>query len=260
MSQTDLMVQVSPETEIRSVEGVEWVYYDGERICQLGRKKALDNVWVHPEPGYKVGRCKMIKRDGMRCKNPVRHGWTVCHYHGAGPPSNPGGLTNAHITSGRYTGHLPTRLISKLEESMSDFDALSMAPEMHMLTVRIAERFEALDTNDSIAAWGNIRGAYAILNREEVKDEDWERALTMMYSALEREANDKEVWRDVGALIEQRRKLAETERRRVMDARQTMTVEQANAFISYLMNSVQEHVQDPEILRAIADDLNRVTL
>ena len=91
---------ISPETDIRDLSDGTWIIYDGEPICKLGRKKALPEVYVHVEPGYTVGRCRMIVRTGERCKNGVRPGWKVCHKHGAGPPSNPGGISDWGLKSG----------------------------------------------------------------------------------------------------------------------------------------------------------------
>ena len=255
------MPEISPETEIRTQEdGTQWVYYAGECIVELGRKKALDDKWCHPEPGYDIGRCKMIKRNGERCKNAVRHGWTVCHFHGAGRPGKPGGLTNKQVTTARHTAALPSRLIAKYEQAINDPDYLSMTEELALLDTRMAEMLERLDTTDVKLAWTKVRRAHQILDNDNVGEEGYNNALELLDEALTMKGADDAVWKEVSSIIEQRRKVAETERRRVVDAQQTMTYERANMLVAFLMSSVQSHVTDPEILRAIADDLKRVQL
>jgi len=252
----------SPETEIRQHEGIDWVFYNGEPFVELGKKKALPDFWCHTEDGYEVGRCKMIKRDGQRCHNACRRGWTVCHYHGAGRPSNPGGLSNKSamslITTGRHSKHLPHRLVEQYEAYLTDPDALSMAAELSLLDTRIAEILDRLDSSDTDAAWGMVKRASGMLgsdklrNIEEIKD--------LLVEALQMKANDSAVWSEVCGLIDQRRKVAEAERKRIIDAQQMMTYQEANTLVAYLMNSVMEHVTDPRIRRAISDDLKRVTM
>ena len=260
MTEQALMPTISPETEIRTHDNAQWVYYNGVCIVQLGRKKALDDRYCHPEPGYDVGRCKMIKRDGNRCKNPVRHGWTVCHFHGAGRPGKPGGLNNRQVTTARHTSALPTRLLAKYEEAINDPDYLSMTEELALLDTRMAEMLERLDTTDVKLAWQKVRRAYQLLDNDNIEDDGYNNALELLQEALTMKSADDTIWKEVAGIIEQRRKVAETERRRVVDAQSSMTYERANMLVAFLMSSVQSHVTDPEILRAIADDLKRVNL
>jgi hypothetical protein len=256
----ELIQAISPEAEIRSVEDVEWVFYDNQPIVELGRKKALEDSWCHQEPGYIIGRCKMIKRDGQRCRNAVRKGWTVCHYHGAGRPSKPGGMTLSQTSTGRHSKHLPDRLLEKYRKYILDPESLSMAAEIALIDSRIAERLEMLDSSDVKNAWMKVRQAYAILQRKTVSDDDLIDVVGLMEESLAAKQADENVWQEVLVFVEQRRKIAETERRRIVDAQQTMTYQEANMLVAFLMNSVMEHVQDPEIRRAISEDMKRVML
>lgn len=247
----------SPEAYIITIEGEQWVFYNGDKITPLGRKKALDDSWVHPEPGYEIGRCKMIKRDGERCKNPVRPGWTVCRSHGAGYPSRPGGLNDGQIADARHVKHLPNRLLDKFEEFLTDPEYVSMREEVALVDTRIAERLEMLSSSDTEAAWVKVRQVAIILDGDNISAEDIVKCRASLARAFEAVA-DNEVWTEVLELIERRRRLADTERRRIVDAQQMLTIQEANVLVATLMNIVMKHVKDPEIRRAIADEMKRI--
>jgi len=250
----------SPETEIVRDGDVLWVCYDGTRICELGRKKALPDAYVHHEAGYSVGRCKLIKANGDRCKNPVRPGWKVCRSHGAGYRDKPGGLNNKQIVNGKYANHLPAKLLTAYEEFVEDPDIVSMRNEMALLDARIIELVDTIGTSTSEDAWFSVRRACGVLGKKDIYEEDVEEAVGLLGNALVYNDNDDKVWKDLMNVIDNRRKLAETERRRIVDAQHTMTYEQANMIISYMMTSIRTHVEDPEILRAISEDMRRLDM
>lgn len=252
-----LVPRISPETEIREVDGEDVVFYAGEQICPLGKKKSLDDKWVHSEPGYEVGRCKMIKRDGQRCKNPVRHGWTVCRSHGAGYASKPGGLTNEHIRTAMHAKHLPNRLIEKYEAFITDPEYISMRNEMALIDTRIADRLEMLDSSDAEKAWTQVRFVAGLLTKNDLTTDDVKKCRDKLSEALNIHG-ETEVWEEVLELIERRRRLADTERRRIVEAQEMLTVQEANALIANIMNIVINRVKDLQVRRAIADDMRRI--
>jgi len=250
----------SPETEIRTVDGEDWVFNAGVQVTPLGCKKSLPNEWCHIEPGYTIGRCKMIKRNGDRCALGVRAGWTVCWKHGAGRTSSPGGLSNRFAANPRHSKHLPQHLLESYEEYLTDPDTLVMSQELALLDARMAELLERLETADVAVAWTNIRRAHRILDNEEVTADDYEKALEMLGSAIDAKGSDVEIWSQVVDLVERRRKVADTERRRIMDSQHVMTVQEANMFVAFLMDTVMRHVPDMQVRRAISDELKKVML
>lgn len=249
---TQDLLGLSPETEVRDVSGTDIVYYLDEPIVQLGRKKALDDFHCHPEPGYKVGRCKMVKKDGGRCKNAVRPGWTVCRYHGAGTPSNPGGRP---LMSGRHSIHLPRRFHERYEQLLNDPDYLVMRQEIALLDTRLGEILEKLDTAGSKQAWMSVRRAYSVLQKAEVGEDELGQIEEYLEQALEMVVTETEVWDEITDLIEARRKVADTERRRIVDAQRFLTYDEANAMMLFLVSTVKEFVTDEDVLAAILDKM-----
>jgi len=62
-------------------------------------------------------------------------------------------------------------------------------------------------------------------------------------------------WREIQALLEQRRKLSETERDRRVEMQQTMTVEQATMLVSRLVDIIRRNVSDRKELFAISQEI-----
>lgn len=67
------------------------------------------------------------------------------------------------------------------------------------------------------------------------------------------------VWAEIVQLVEQRRRLVESERRRLVDLQQYLTAEQALGLITAITASVRRHVHDREALRAISADVARIS-
>jgi len=249
--------EVSPETVIvQHDDGSQWVIYDGVEICALGRKKALPNEYVHPEPGYPVGRCKMIKANGNRCKLSVRPTLTVCRSHGAGSAMNPGGRP---LVTGRYLRYLPARMLDRYKEFMMDTDIINLRSEMALLDTRIVEQLEKLETSDSKTAWLKIHNAKAAINRilsgKECDSEDLESISDILSQAMAMRDTETEVWSSVLMCIDQRRKLADTERRRIEASHKYLTLDEAEAMMAFITEVVIKYIPDGVARRQISEQL-----
>jgi hypothetical protein len=66
-------------------------------------------------------------------------------------------------------------------------------------------------------------------------------------------------WPELSALLQQRLRLAEAERRRLAEAAQTIPVREALAFVARVADAVKRHVTDPRQLAALYRDLAALT-
>ena len=241
----------SPEAYLEkdAATGIVWVCYDDMRITKLGDAKGLPDYYVHPEPGYNFGRCKMIKVDGERCKQPVGPASVVCEAHGAaaGRARTPGMLKH-----GKYSKHLPTRLLAQYEQSLQDPGILDLSNEIALLDTKIAEELQQLEYGDVIEAIGFVRQAYAVLQTGE---DDIEGVMSLLSSAIEAATVSDSVWRTTVALVEERRRLVDTERKRQEDAGMYLSVAEANALLAYVVNTLVENVKDQTVLAAVSEKL-----
>lgn len=66
------------------------------------------------------------------------------------------------------------------------------------------------------------------------------------------------IWPQIEALIETRRKLVDTESKRLKDVHAMVSVDRVMLIVSYLSDSVKRHVKDPAALTAIFTDMRRL--
>lgn len=71
-------------------------------------------------------------------------------------------------------------------------------------------------------------------------------------------AKSGEVWKELVDLFEQRRKLAESERKRMVEMQQMMTLQQGQAFLAAVVDSIRRNVSDRKALGAISADIARL--
>jgi hypothetical protein len=127
----------------------------------------------------------------------------------------PRGIASPHWKGRGYSKDLPTRLADRYRAALADPDLIVCASEVALVDARIGEILAALPAD--------------------------------------RSAVDRDAWELLLPLIEQRRKLAETERRRVEALSGYLTTGQAMAFVAALQTAVSELVTD----RATRAELGR---
>lgn len=163
--------------------------------------------------------------------------------------------------TGRYSKHLPTRMLATYDAAQADPNLLALNADIAMIDARLSDVLLRVDTGESGQIWQELRATYKAMqdaNRRRDVDEA-RQLLNDLGSLITRGHLDYAAWADVRTLVEQRRKLVESERKRLVDLQQMMTNEQAMLLITRLYDSVTRHVSDPDIFAAIAADLGGLT-
>jgi hypothetical protein len=198
--------------------------------------------------------CGAKTRDGGECKCPPMKGRTRCKYHGGKMPH---GFDTKKTTHGRYSKFLPKRLLERYEASEGDPDLLNMRSEISLIDARLEDLLRRVDKGESGEAWSNIRMHY-----EELKfafDSSDAGGVAAAMKALERTImraqSDYGTWRELQVCLEQRRRLVDSEGKRLQMMQQFITAEQAMLFVTTVMGSVTRNVRDTDILEAISKDI-----
>ncbi len=165
-------------------------------------------------------QCGAKTRSGAPCKNAPVTGSKRCRMHGG---STPRGMALPQTKHGRYSKDLPTRLLVRYEEAISDPELLNLSAEIALTDAMTRDVMDSLERSDP-------------KDKEEVN------------SHFHRLMN----------LTEQRRKLVETEQKRRVAMQNMITAEGAAAMIAALLDSVKRHVSDKQALAAIAADIDRL--
>lgn len=172
----------------------------------------------------------------------------------------PVGAAASQFKTGRYSKHLPARLAGRYEESSKDVELLELRAEVSLVDSRLAELLHRLDTNEAGHWWKELKRIHVEYMDAERKAEiplmrfwlsEWGRVIN---SGL----TDYALWEEIQGILEQRRRLVESERKREVEMHQTITAERAMLLIGALTNIIQSHVTDPRILAAIAADTRKL--
>lgn len=202
-------------------------------------------------------RCGAKKKDGTPCQS-----WGMengrCRIHGG---KTPVGIASPQTKHGRYSKYLPARLAGKYEQSQNDPDLLALRDEVSIVDSRIAELLERIDTGESQSQWTLLQGLHAqLLTAMYAKDTArMSTAIKGMGEAIEAGAESGQAWADIFTAVEQRRRLVESERKRMVEQQQYVTAEQAMLLVSALIDVVTKHVRDRNTISAIYADVSKLT-
>ncbi len=182
----------------------------------------------------------------------------VCQVHGGATPR---GIASPHYKDGRYSKVLPLRLSPRYEASRQDAALLEMHEEIALVDARLADLLARVDTGESGALWRNLMAAREeLLARRKASDTLGQMAaLNLIMELISQGHADYRAWGEVAAVLEQRRKLVESERKRLVETQQMITTEQAMVLIQALLASVKEHVSDRATLSAIQNKFISIT-
>jgi hypothetical protein len=200
-------------------------------------------------------RCNATsKRTGKPCGKHAITGRNVCLIHGG---KTPAGTASGRFTSGKYSRYMPSQLLDRYEEAIHDSALLELRDDIALVDVRIADLLACLDTGESGGRWKAVHQAFKAYESAHGTAGE-AAALGTLQDAIMANNGDYEVWADVSTWLEQRRKLCESERKRLVDMHQYVSVKQMMVLLAQVTASVRQHITDPQVLRAISADLSRL--
>jgi len=203
-----------------------------------------------------VAQCTAtVRRTGERCRRRAVTGYNVCQVHGAGSPKKgrPGGRPIVH---GRYSKKLPERLRERYEESLSDSELLSLRHELALCDSRLEDLLGRVDSGESGATWVHAQKTlYAFLKEFYSDGEHVGLRLDELKQAIQKGLDDYAAWGEIQALLEQRRKIVESEQKRLVALQQVITVEKAMLLFGAITDVIKRNVTDRHQLAAISHEL-----
>jgi hypothetical protein len=181
-------------------------------------------------------------------------GLAVCRMHGGKTLRSP---ASANYKDGRYSRFLPSRMFAAYREAGLDPELMSLRQDLGLLDARIIDVLKRVDTGEAGAIWQAAQAAMVRFDRAWLKKDgkDMESALAEAKRLMTQGASDYAAWQEVGSLMDQRRKLVESEQRRLTLAHEVLSRDQAMALMGQLVDILQRHVPDRNILNAIALDI-----
>ncbi len=200
--------------------------------------------------------CGAKTRSGGKCKAPaMRNG--RCRLHGGKSLAGPASGT---FKTGRYSKYMPARLLERYEAAIEDPELLNLKHDISLVDSRLSDLLQRVDTGESRTLWEKARKVNQEIQKA-VHDENYGR---MMVQCLELDRLigdamvDHEAWYEIHAILDQRRKLVESEQKRLVSMQQMITSEQAMTLITAVIDTVRRNVPDRSILAAISADITRI--
>ena len=198
-------------------------------------------------------RCKAkSKQTGEQCKNWSAPGRKVCKHHGG---ASPRGKDHPRTTTGKYSKFLPDRLAERFESFLGDKDILELSAEIALVDSQIAACLERPEVPQS--RWKTVRTIYSELvdAMDDGDSTEISKVMRKLLGAIEEGFTDAARWTLTLNLIEQRRKLTDSERRRVFDESNAVSIEQLMLLVARISSIVRENVQDERSRSAIGEGI-----
>lgn len=222
----------------------------GAIYCNARKRGNKDRLELR-EPGEHEG-------EGY-CKQPTGGG--RCRFHGG--ETVPAGPAHHSYKHGRYSKHVPNNLKQKFLDALDDEEYLSLRSEIGLVSSRIAEVLERINTEESIdklkpvsEAYESVRNAYDRGDAEALAEalDDLGRRVTSWEDA-------QESWGELRELLDLRKDLVGEERRQAEFLAQMVHRDQfitvMDRLASSISSSLEEHVEDPEARDEVLRDVTR---
>jgi hypothetical protein len=203
-------------------------------------------------------QCNAKTRTGEQCKGRAVTGSSKCRMHGG---ASLVGIAHPNFKTGRYSKHLPTRLAARYGEALADPQLLELRDEIALVGTRQSELLSHLDSGMALQRWKDAQAAYSEA-REAITRRDsagLQIALLALGEALDAGAGDYAVWQEITEMTEARRKLVESEHKRLVAMQQMITSEQAMTLLAVITDTIKRHVHDPAALAAISAEFRHYT-
>lgn len=197
------------------------------------------------------------KRSGEQCKKMATIGSTKCAMHGG---KTPRGIASPHLKHGKYSKVLPARLLDRYHESLADEEALSMREELGLIDARLVELLNLIEAGGSPKRWKDLKEALDSFKKA-INSGDHNTASTKMQQMnklIEQGQGDGSLWAEIQKLVTQRDCLVTNERKRILEAKQYITLEQHSTLVVALYQAVKTHVHDRRVLQLIGADLAKL--
>lgn len=200
------------------------------------------------------------KSTGERCKQPAVAGSTKCRFHGG---LTPRGVASPHFVHGRRSKYLPSRLMEHYQEALDDPRLLELRDDIALLDARLAELIGRVsgDVDVGPVRWRELQNLFKAYNAaiQAGKTEDVEAIYAAMFALINKAVSDYAVWDTIQEAIQQRRRLVESERQRLVQMQQMVTAEQAVSAMTALVSAVRANVRDSVVLANIQTEYERLT-
>jgi hypothetical protein len=185
--------------------------------------------------------CGAKTRAGTPCQQTIICQNGRCRMHGG---TSLRGLASPRYKHGRYSKYLPQRMLPRYLESRDDPDLLNLRWEVGLVDARIADLMARVDTGEAGATWARLDGLRQRFEQARAEGRTAAQAVAIqsMMDLVRDGVQDFAIWDDIVNLVERRRRLVESERKRMIEMHHLVQVDKTLVMVNQLARSVREHV------------------
>jgi hypothetical protein len=197
------------------------------------------------------------KRSGERCRAKAVRGRRTCRMHGGTTAVGP--AAPAYKGKG-YSDYLSARMLERYRAAEADGDLLALRRDLALVDARLVDVLSRVESGESGKLWRRLQEQATEAQHARRSGDEYaiKEALSEPLTTIRRGHLDYAAWADVINLLDIRKKLVESERKRLVQMQQMVTSEQVMALVEGLVESVRSHVRDERALGAIAADFARL--
>ena len=204
---------------------------------------------------YDGPMCQAKYKNGKPCVHKARQGSPFCgsHQNTIRKQAQLEELT-VSVATGRHEA-LPGRLAQVYNFSLEDSDQLNLSYEMALADARVNDLLRRVDSGESGKLWKDVKDAFKAYKRalkRQNEPEELQAAFDLLNDLITKGYTDTVAWEEMMTHVEQRRKLADTDRRRLTEMNNIVSQEDGLALITRLYEAVMINVTDPDVRAAIA--------
>jgi hypothetical protein len=151
-------------------------------------------------------------------------------------------------------------MVAKYQAAERDPELTSLRSELALIDARLVDLLTRVHSGESGALWRALRKSYRALKLAQRTGDvaKMHEAFAEMETRIEAAVVDTDAWNEIHTLVESRRKLADTESRRLATLQQMITQEQALLLIGRITDIITRHIPDQQVLGNVVIDLQRL--
>ncbi len=211
---------------------------------------------LQTHPGCRAHRKQ--KNGGGACgAPPMANG--VCAAHGG---KSPKGIGHPNYRHGEFSRYKPKKLLARINRSLADPEPLKFLADVHLVQARMDELLERLDQQEhtSLALWSEANAAFSEFNQARGRGhvEKMGEQLARLDRALQAGREDGRLWDEIFRAQERKRRLAESETKRLVLCGKMMPLDELGILIDQIVETIREQVTDRDVLQKISDRLGQI--
>jgi hypothetical protein len=189
----------------------------------------------------KVCGAQLRKKPGQFCNKAPIKGKRRCRLHGG---KSLAGVASGSFKHGRYSRYLPKDLRKQYEQTKYDPQLLSHEPDLRLMDVRLQGLIANLANTSSLEAFSRAQEEWEKLEQAQDQGDLIEvgRIMLRLRDLMRATVPAGQTWEVIERVTEQRRKLLESESRRIQQNSNSMSGEQILALIEYIVDVLRSSV------------------